>query len=48
MIRPGGKDDTFEGRNLTLSFERDRNGVVTGFYASNGRSRDVRFARMRE
>ena len=39
--------DTFEGRSLTLSFERDRNGEVIGFYAANGRTRDVRFGRLR-
>ena len=39
--------DTFEGRTLTLAFERDRNGEVIGFYAANGRTRDVRFARVR-
>ncbi len=46
-LRAATSADSFEGRNLTLTFERDRNGEVTGFYASNGRSRDVRFARQR-
>lgn len=46
-LRPATAADTFEGRNLTLSFERDRNGEVTALYASNGRTRDVRFARLR-
>lgn len=38
-----GEVDTFSGGGLTFSFERDRNGRVIGFYASNGRTRDVRF-----
>jgi len=46
-LRAATSADTFEGRNLTLTFERDRNGEVTGIYVSNGRTRDVRFARMR-
>jgi len=46
-LKPGPKTDTFEGRTLTLSFERDRNGEVIGFYAANARTRDVRFARVR-
>ncbi|MBX3175123.1 MAG: beta-lactamase family protein [Gemmatimonadaceae bacterium] len=41
------KADTFAGRNLTFTFERDRNGQVIGFYVSNGRTRDVRFERAR-
>jgi CubicO group peptidase (beta-lactamase class C family) len=41
------EEDTFSGGMLTLSFERDRNGRVIGFYASNGRTRDVRFERVR-
>ncbi len=47
VLTPQAATDTFEGRTLTLSFERDRNGAVIGFYAANGRTRDVRFARMR-
>ncbi|MBU6365563.1 MAG: beta-lactamase family protein [Gemmatimonadetes bacterium] len=47
VLVPQAAADTFEGRTLTLSFERDRNGAVIGFYAANGRTRDVRFARMR-
>ena len=47
VLTPQAAADTFEGRTLTLSFERDRNGAVIGFYAANGRTRDVRFARMR-
>jgi hypothetical protein len=42
-----GEEDTFSGGILTISFERDRNGQVIGFYASNGRTRDVRFERVR-
>jgi len=42
-----GERDAFSGAGLTYSFERDRNGVVIGFYLSNGRARDVRFARVR-
>ena len=36
--------DKFSGGELTLSFERDRNDQVIGFYLSNGRTRGVRFA----
>jgi len=42
-----GEADTFSGGSLTLDFERDRNGEVIGFYMSNGRTRDVRFGRVR-
>ncbi len=42
-----GKEDTFSGGGFTFSFERDRNGQVIGFYLSNGRTRDVRFERVR-
>lgn len=42
-----GEEDTFSSGGLTYSFERDRNGEVIGFYLSNGRTRDVRFERMR-
>ena len=42
-----GEEDTFSGGALTYSFERDRNGKVIGFYAANGRTRDVRFQRVR-
>jgi hypothetical protein len=41
------KKDTFSGGGLTFSFERDRNGQVIGFYLANGRTRDVRFERVR-
>lgn len=42
-----GDTDTFSGGGLTLAFERDRNGIVLGFYLSNTRTRDVRFERVR-
>jgi hypothetical protein len=45
-LKPGA-EDRFTGGNLELSFERDRNGRILGFYLSNGRTRDVRFARLR-
>ena len=41
-----GEEDNFTGGNLTFVFERDRNGVVIGFYLSNVRTRDVRFGRV--
>lgn len=40
----GGSGDIAD---VTLVFERDRNGGVIGFYAGNGRARDIRFARVR-
>lgn len=45
-LTPGDRD-TFSGGGLTLSFERDRNGTILGFYLSNTRTRDVRFERIR-
>lgn len=42
-----GSEDVFSGGGLELSFERDRNGEVIGFYTSNVRTRDVRFQRVR-
>ncbi len=42
-----GEEDTFSGAGFTFSFERDRNKVVIAFYLSNGRTRDVRFERVR-
>ncbi|MCY3704463.1 MAG: serine hydrolase [Gammaproteobacteria bacterium] len=42
-----GQPDTFSGGGFTFRFERDRNGQVIGFYLSNGRTRDVRFGRVR-
>jgi CubicO group peptidase (beta-lactamase class C family) len=41
------EEDTFAGNALTVSFERDRNRRVIGFYLSNVRTRDVRFERVR-
>jgi CubicO group peptidase (beta-lactamase class C family) len=45
-LTPRAKD-AFSGAGLQFSFERDRNGQIIGFYVSNGRSRDVRFERIR-
>jgi len=45
-LEPGGERDSFTGRNLSFTFERDRNGEVIGFYVANGRTRDVRFGRV--
>ncbi|WP_419860281.1 serine hydrolase [Candidatus Palauibacter sp.] len=42
-----GEEDEFSGGGLSFAFERDRNGQVIGFYVSNGRTRDVRFGRVR-
>jgi len=42
-----GKKDEFSGGGLNFAFERDRSGRVIGFYVANGRSRDVRFERVR-
>ncbi len=42
-----GEKDNFSGGGLSFAFERDRNGQVIGFYLSNGRTRDVRFGRVR-
>jgi CubicO group peptidase (beta-lactamase class C family) len=44
-LRPREEDD-FAGGGLEVSFERDRNGVVIGFYVSNTRTRGVRFERI--
>ncbi len=38
--------DTFARGGPEVSFERDRNGKVIGFYMSNGRTRGVRFERV--
>ncbi len=38
--------DTFARGALEVSFERDRNGKVIGFYMSTGRTREVRFERV--
>ncbi len=46
-LTAGGADDTFHSATgFALTFERDRNGQVVAFYLSNGRTRDVRFARL--
>lgn len=45
-LEPGEKD-AFSGSGFQLSFERDRNGQIIGVYVSNGRTRDVRFERVR-
>ena len=42
-----GDEDEFSGGGLQFAFERDRNGQIIGFYVSNGRTRDIRFERMR-
>jgi CubicO group peptidase (beta-lactamase class C family) len=42
-----GEADQFSGGGLSFAFERDRNGQVIGFYVANGRTRDVRFSRVR-
>ena len=42
-----GERDNFSGGSMSFAFERDRNGQVIGFYVSNGRTRDVRFGRVR-
>ncbi len=42
-----GEEDTFQGGGFSWAFERDRNDRVIGFYLSNGRTRDVRFERVR-
>jgi len=42
-----GEEDEFSGGALQVSFERDRNDRVIGFYLGNGRTRDVRFERVR-
>ena len=47
MPMVAGAKDTFTGGDVTVVFERDRNGQVVAFYAGNGRTRDVRFARVR-
>lgn len=46
-LEPGQERDTFTGRDLSFTFERDRNGQVIGFYVANARTRDVRFGRVR-
>ena len=41
------KDVFTSDGGMTFSFERDRNKQVVAFYLSNGRTRDVRFERIR-
>ncbi len=38
---------TGDAAEITFAFERDRGGQVIALYAGNGRSRDIRFARVR-
>jgi len=45
-LRPTEKD-TFVGGGMTIAFERDRRGLVIGFYVDVSRTRDVRFQRVR-
>ena len=40
-------ENAFTGGGLIYSFERRRSGDVIGFYVANGRTRDVRFGRVR-
>jgi len=42
-----GEEDEFSAGGFQISFERDRNEQVVAFYLSNGRTRDVRFQRVR-
>ena len=44
-LAPGARD-AFSGAGGALVFERDKNGQVIAFYLGNGRTRDVRFARV--
>ena len=49
-LQPGVKESftgTGAAANVTFAFERDRSGQVIAFYAGNGRSRDIRFGRVR-
>lgn len=49
-LRPGKADEfsgAAPGAAVAISFERDRSGRVIGLYAGNGRTRDVRFERVR-
>jgi CubicO group peptidase (beta-lactamase class C family) len=46
-LEPGSEEDAFSGGGLNFAFERDRSGGVIGFYVANGRTRDVRFQRVR-
>lgn len=42
-----GEKDSFSAEGFSLTFERDRNDKVIGLYAESGRTRDVRFERVR-
>lgn len=42
-----GEVDNFSGGPFQISFERDRNNQVIGFYVANTRTRGVRFERVR-
>jgi hypothetical protein len=42
-----GEENEFAAGGFQISFERDRNGQVVAFYLANGRTRDVRFQRVR-
>ncbi len=46
-ITPSARDRFGAGDGTTVVFERDRNGVIIGLYAGNGRTRDVRFVKQR-
>jgi hypothetical protein len=46
-MRPTEEDTFATQAGITLEFVRDRAGVVIGFYASNTRTRDIRFERVR-
>ena len=46
-LTPGDDEDNFSGGGTSFAFERDRNGEVIGFYLSSGRTRDMRFGRVR-
>ena len=41
-----GAEDYFTSTGGPVSFERDKNGQVIGMYLANGRTRDVRFAKL--
>lgn len=49
-VAPGARD-RFDGTGAAAGtqavFERDKNGQVIALYLGNGRTRDVRFARVR-
>jgi len=41
-----GDEDSFTSNGGPVTFERDKNGNVIGMYLANGRTRDVRFAKL--